>query len=166
MDTYTVIVVKGDARDSGPIPGLGRSPGGGQDDPLQYSCLENPVDRAAWQATVHGVAKSQTQLKRLSTHTSTITGEERGRSRQGRENTEAQERQSDGQAGSGRAGSTPSSARWSGREWPCGQHPVVCTALGSLLHMARSSGVLRLCLGRSWHTALFSWAVLVRLFIC
>ena len=46
----------------------GRSPGEGNGNPLQYSCLENSVDRGAWQATVHGVAKSQTQLKRLSTH--------------------------------------------------------------------------------------------------
>ena len=44
------------------IPGLGRSPGGGNGDPLQYSGLENPMDRGAWRATVHGVAKSQTQL--------------------------------------------------------------------------------------------------------
>ena len=58
----------GDVRDAGSIPGLGRSPGGGHDNPLQYSCLENPIDRGAWQATVHGVTKSQTRLKRLSTH--------------------------------------------------------------------------------------------------
>ena len=44
------------------IPGSGRSPGEGNDNPLQYSCLENPMDRGAWQATVHGVAKSRTQL--------------------------------------------------------------------------------------------------------
>ena len=43
----------GDARDMGSIPGLGRSPGGGHGNPLQYSCLENPMDRGAWQATVH-----------------------------------------------------------------------------------------------------------------
>ena len=48
--------------DPGSIPGLGRSPGEGNDNPLQYSCLENPMDREAWQATVHGVAKSQTRL--------------------------------------------------------------------------------------------------------
>ena len=42
------------------IPGLGRSPGGGNGNPLQYSCLENPVDRGDWRATVHGVPKSQT----------------------------------------------------------------------------------------------------------
>ena len=48
----------GDARDVGAIPGLGRSSGGGQGNPLQYSCLENPMDRGAWWATVHGVAKS------------------------------------------------------------------------------------------------------------
>ena len=47
-----------DARDLGSIPGSGRSPGGGNDNPLQCSCLENHLDRGAWQATVHGVAKS------------------------------------------------------------------------------------------------------------
>ena len=46
----------------GSIPGSGRSPGEGNGNPLQYSCLENPMDRGAWLATVHGVAKSQTQL--------------------------------------------------------------------------------------------------------
>ena len=45
-----------------PIPGLGRSPGGGNGHPLQYSCLENPMDRGALWATVHGVTKSQTRL--------------------------------------------------------------------------------------------------------
>ena len=49
-----------DAGDPGSIPELGRSPGGGHDNPLQYSCLETPVNRGAWQATVHEVAKSQT----------------------------------------------------------------------------------------------------------
>ena len=43
-------------RDVGLIPGSGRSPGGGNGNPLQYSCLENPRDRGAWQSTVHGVA--------------------------------------------------------------------------------------------------------------
>ena len=46
----------------GSIPGLGRSPGGGKGNPLQYSCLENPMDGRAWWATVHGVTKSWTQL--------------------------------------------------------------------------------------------------------
>ena len=46
----------------GSIPGLGRPPGGGNGNPLQYFCLENPMDRGAWQATVHGVTKSRTQL--------------------------------------------------------------------------------------------------------
>ena len=50
--------------DLGLIPGLGRSPGGGHGNPLQYSCLENPMDRGAWQATVHGVAKSHTGLSK------------------------------------------------------------------------------------------------------
>ena len=45
---------------AGSILGLGRSPGGGHDNPLRYSCLENPVDRGDWQAIVHGVTKSQT----------------------------------------------------------------------------------------------------------
>ena len=48
--------------DLGSIPGLGRSPGEGNDNPLQYPCLENPIDGGAWWATVHGVAKSQTRL--------------------------------------------------------------------------------------------------------
>ena len=48
--------------DPGLIPGLGRSPGEGNDNLLQYSCLENPMDRGAWRATVHGVAKSRTRL--------------------------------------------------------------------------------------------------------
>ena len=50
------------AGDSGSIPGLGRSPGEGTGNPLQYSCLENPMDRGAWWATVHGVTKSRTRL--------------------------------------------------------------------------------------------------------
>ena len=47
----------GDIRDLGSIPGSGRSPGEGNGNPLQYSCLENPTDRGAWQATVHGITK-------------------------------------------------------------------------------------------------------------
>ena len=53
----------GDIRDAGSIPGSGRPPGGQHDNPLQYSCLENPTDRGVWQAMVHRVAKSRTQLK-------------------------------------------------------------------------------------------------------
>ena len=49
-----------DLRDMGPIPGSGRSPGGGHGNPLQYSCLGDPMDSGAWQATVHGVAESDT----------------------------------------------------------------------------------------------------------
>ena len=56
----------GDLRTVGSIPGLGRFPEGGHDNVFQYSCLENPVDRGAWRAAVHGVAQSQTRLKRLS----------------------------------------------------------------------------------------------------
>ena len=51
------------AGDTGLIPGLGRSPGGRQGNPLEYSCLENRMDKGAWQATVHSAAKSWTQLK-------------------------------------------------------------------------------------------------------
>ena len=50
----------GDPRDMGSIPGSGRSSGGGHGNPLQYSCLENPMDRGAWRAAVHRVAKSGT----------------------------------------------------------------------------------------------------------
>ena len=47
----------GDIRDAGSIPWSGRSPGGGNGNPLQYCCLENPMDRGAWQATVHGITE-------------------------------------------------------------------------------------------------------------
>ena len=57
-----------DIKDTGSIPGYGRSHGEGNANSLQYSCLGNPMDRGAWQATVHGVTKSQTRLKWLSTH--------------------------------------------------------------------------------------------------
>ena len=69
--SQVVLVIKNlptnarDARDKGLIPGLGRSPGGGPGKPLQYFCLENPMDRGAWGTTVHGVAKSQTRLEQL-----------------------------------------------------------------------------------------------------
>ena len=49
-----------DVKDSGSIPGLGRSPRGGNGNPLQYSCVGNPMDRGAWRVTVHGVGKSHT----------------------------------------------------------------------------------------------------------
>ena len=54
--------------DLGSVPGLGRSPAGGHGNPLQYSCLENPMDRGAWQATVHGITKSQTRLSDFHFH--------------------------------------------------------------------------------------------------
>ena len=56
----------GDIREVGLTPGSGRSPGGGHGNPLQYSCLENPMDGGAWWAMVHSVAKRRAQLKRLS----------------------------------------------------------------------------------------------------
>ena len=65
--SQAVLVVKtppanpGDASDSGLVPGSGRSPGEGNGTPLQYSCLENPMDRGAWQTVIHGVTKSQTE---------------------------------------------------------------------------------------------------------
>ena len=57
----------GDTRDVGLMPGLGRSPAGGPGNPLRYSCLENPMDRGAWWAGVHGVAKSRARLRGPST---------------------------------------------------------------------------------------------------
>ena len=60
----------GDLRDTGSVLGQRRSPGGGHGNPLQYSCLENPMDRAAWWATDLGVTNSRKQLKQLSTHRS------------------------------------------------------------------------------------------------
>ena len=62
-----------DIRDVGSIPRLGRSPGGEHGNPLQYSCLENPMDRGAWQAIVHRVTKCKTRLKQLSMHMSRQT---------------------------------------------------------------------------------------------
>ena len=68
MASQAALVVKnppasaGDIRDAGSIPESGGSPGGGHGDPLQYSCLENPMDGGAWRATVHGVTKSWTRL--------------------------------------------------------------------------------------------------------
>ena len=52
------LINAGELRDVGSIPGLGRYPGGRRENPLQYSCLENPMDRGAWRTTVHGGAKS------------------------------------------------------------------------------------------------------------
>ena len=58
----------GASGDVGLNPGSGRSPGGGHGNPLEYSCLENPLDRGVWQAIVYSVTKSWTRLKRLSMH--------------------------------------------------------------------------------------------------
>ena len=74
QSSQVVLVIKnppanvGDIRDVGSIPGLGRALGGGHGNPLQYSCLESSMDRGAWWATVHRIAKSWTQLKQLSMH--------------------------------------------------------------------------------------------------
>ena len=81
MISKVVLVVKklpanaGGIRDIGLIPGLGKSLGGGHGNPLQYSCLENPMDRGAWWAIVHGVRKSWRRLKQLGVlkHTEMIT---------------------------------------------------------------------------------------------
>ena len=78
--SHVVLVVKnppanaGDIRDACLISALGRSPGGGHSNPLQYSCLENPMDRGPWWSTVHGVAKSWTQQRWLSTHAGKLLG--------------------------------------------------------------------------------------------
>ena len=65
------VVNTGDTRDAGSLPGSGRSPGGGPGHPLQYPCLENPMDWGAWWAKVPGVAKSWTQLS-MHVHTCTL----------------------------------------------------------------------------------------------
>ena len=62
------------AGDAGSIPGSGRHPGEGNGNPLQYSCLGNPMDRGAWWATVHGVAKESNMTERLNT-TSSLSAE-------------------------------------------------------------------------------------------
>ena len=65
--SQVVLVIKnppanaGDARDTGSIPGSGRSPGGGHGNPVEYSCLENPIDKGVWWATVHRTTKSRAQ---------------------------------------------------------------------------------------------------------
>ena len=59
----------GDTRDVGSVPGLGRSPGGRHSNPLQYSCLENPMDRGAWWATVYRVIKTQLDTNEATWHT-------------------------------------------------------------------------------------------------
>ena len=61
----------GDTKDSGLIPGSGRCPGGGNGNPFQYPCLENPMDRAACRVIAHGVAKSRTQLSTQTHYTHT-----------------------------------------------------------------------------------------------
>ena len=72
--SQVILVVKncpanaGDVRDMGSIPGSRRSPEERHDNPVQYACLENPMDRGAWQVTVHSVIKNRTWMKRLSTH--------------------------------------------------------------------------------------------------
>ena len=68
-----LLVNAGNARDTGSIPGLGRSPGEGNGNPLQYSCLENPMDRRAWWAVIHGVAKESDTTEYTHTHTHTYT---------------------------------------------------------------------------------------------
>ena len=68
------------AGDAGSIPGSGRSPREGNGNPLQYSCLENPMDGGVWRATVHGVTKSWTRLSDTHTHTHTHTMEKERRS--------------------------------------------------------------------------------------
>ena len=64
----------GDTRDMGSIPKSGKSPGEGNGNPLQYSCLENPMDRGVWWATVHGVTNSQTLTEQQEWHSKGLTG--------------------------------------------------------------------------------------------
>ena len=64
----------GDIRDADLITGWRRSPGGGHGNPLEYSCLENPMDKGAWWAAVQRLTESQTGLKRLSTHAGSLVG--------------------------------------------------------------------------------------------
>ena len=77
MASQVALVVKnrpasaGDRSDTGSVPGLGRLPGGGNGNPLQYSCLGNPMDREAWWAAVHRVAKSRTRIE-VTSHTCTL----------------------------------------------------------------------------------------------
>ena len=68
----------GDIRDAGSIPRSGGSTGGGNGNPLQYACLENPMDRGAWWATVHRVVKNQTRLKQLSMPSEFVIQKENG----------------------------------------------------------------------------------------
>ena len=72
FDSQVVLVVKNLPANAGSIPGSGRSPGGGNDNLLQYSCLENPMNRGAWWAIAHRVAQSWTQLEKHSMHTHVI----------------------------------------------------------------------------------------------
>ena len=65
--------IVGDVRDTSSIPGWGTSPGRGGRNPLQYSCLENPMDWRTWRATIHSVTKNRTRLKQLNTHIGTHT---------------------------------------------------------------------------------------------
>ena len=76
ITSQVVLVLKNlptNAGDMALISKWGRSPGGGNGNPLQYSCLGNPMDRRAWRATVHSVTKSWTQLRHTHTHTHTHT---------------------------------------------------------------------------------------------
>ena len=70
--TFRIPECGSNAGDPGSIPGSGRLSGGGNGNPLQYSCLENPMDRGAWWVIVHGVTKSQTWLSESHTHTHTF----------------------------------------------------------------------------------------------
>ena len=102
----------GDIRDSGLIPGSGRPPGGGHGNPLQCSCLENPMDRGAWPATVHGVAKSQTRLKWLSRHASSCM--EKGQKLISGETSQLRNTRENCQKARGALRPEPQEKRWKG----------------------------------------------------
>ena len=69
LEVKNLPATTGDVRDASLIPGLGRSPGGGHGNSLQNSYLENPMYQGVWQATVHRITESRSQLRQLSTHT-------------------------------------------------------------------------------------------------
>ena len=66
----------GGFRDTGSVPGSGRSPGGGHGNTFRYSCPENPMDRGTWWAMVHRVSRSWTRLKRLNVHSASVVEQE------------------------------------------------------------------------------------------
>ena len=95
----------GDARDMGSIPGSGRSPGEGNGNTLQYSCLGNPMDKGAWQATVHRVTKQMDTTKHTHTHNNMMLALAKKKERKEEKERERQkERERGGGKGAGERG--------------------------------------------------------------